>query len=696
MILQTMVIENFRQFGGKHEIVFADDERRNVTLLHGFNGAGKTALLNAFSWCLYEDHTDDFESRERLENETAFAELGPGGSMTVSVQLTFKVRGTVYAAKRAQSVTRERGGHRAERSEPTLDLYVQEAGVVLATGDKKGTRQSHLNRILSPELWRFFFFNGERVEWLAGSEAYGEVETGLKNLLDIEIYERTINHLRNLVARELANDLKTHGGNDLQDTVDALESSRDEADRLAREARDVRENIARLDAEIEELERRQGELEAVRELVIRRDGLRSNRTLLIEQERSREAKLAQAVSRGGYLAFGAEVLDCTSRLIAEARQRGELPAKIKPQFVSDLLARQTCICGRSLGEHDGEHVAVLETWRQQAGLAEREEAISQTGAAVAALRGRQRELFDSIDELQQERSGLLSDLRRNEEELEDVGRGIESDESGDEAVTLVNTIRSLRRDLPLRQATQIDVSRRQAENDERRSELERKIKSLEVKDMEGERIRRQMEAVARVTDALDEIFSIQKDDVRSDLDRRISEIWGDAAIKDYKASLTTGFRLALTKRVAGFEQTVHGASTGEKQVLALSFVGSLVQKARDNMTAAGDNQTGALPNGGLYPLVMDSPFGSLEDDYRAKVASWIPRLARQVIVLVSKTQWREEVEEGIRPRVGREYILELHTPKAGASRSISINGTELPYVVASGGATEGTRIVEVS
>jgi DNA sulfur modification protein DndD len=102
-----------------------------------------------------------------------------------------------------------------------------------------------------------------------------------------------------------------------------------------------------------------------------------------------------------------------------------------------------------------------------------------------------------------------------------------------------------------------------------------------------------------------------------------------------------------------------------------------------------------MPAGGVYPLVMDSPFGSLEDDYRQKVASWIPKLASQVIVLVSKTQWRNEVETAVRPRIGREYVLQLHSPKRGAGRSITIDDVDHDYVVEDQGAVERTVIAEV-
>ena len=53
MILERIVLENFRQFKGRQEIVFSDLRERNVTVVHAENGFGKTTLLNAILWALY-------------------------------------------------------------------------------------------------------------------------------------------------------------------------------------------------------------------------------------------------------------------------------------------------------------------------------------------------------------------------------------------------------------------------------------------------------------------------------------------------------------------------------------------------------------------------------------------------------------------------------------------------------------------
>ena len=95
--------------------------------------------------------------------------------------------------------------------------------------------------------------------------------------------------------------------------------------------------------------------------------------------------------------------------------------------------------------------------------------------------------------------------------------------------------------------------------------------------------------------------------------------------------------------------------------------------------------------GGDYPIVMDSPFGSLEHDVQEQVAKWIPRLANQVILFVSGSQYSAQVENAIRERVADEFILEVHSTKTGDDKSVDIEGRSHPYVIMNE-TTDGTTI----
>jgi DNA sulfur modification protein DndD len=61
------------------------------------------------------------------------------------------------------------------------------------------------------------------------------------------------------------------------------------------------------------------------------------------------------------------------------------------------------------------------------------------------------------------------------------------------------------------------------------------------------------------------------------------------------------------------------ASTGENQVLSLSFIGAIIDRVRDWSRKDRQSQWLMPPDGGNYPMVMDSPFGSLDETYRRQV-----------------------------------------------------------------------------
>ncbi len=102
------------------------------------------------------------------------------------------------------------------------------------------------------------------------------------------------------------------------------------------------------------------------------------------------------------------------------------------------------------------------------------------------------------------------------------------------------------------------------------------------------------------------------------------------------------------------------------------------------------------PDSSTFPVVMDSPFGSLDEIYRRQVAKSIPKLANQLVVLVTKTQWRGEVETEMTTQIGREYVLSYQSPKPDCEEdAIDRYGVAYPLVCRSPNAFEYTEIIEV-
>ena len=102
------------------------------------------------------------------------------------------------------------------------------------------------------------------------------------------------------------------------------------------------------------------------------------------------------------------------------------------------------------------------------------------------------------------------------------------------------------------------------------------------------------------------------------------------------------------------------------------------------------------PDSSTFPVVIDCPFGSLDVIYRRQIAKIIPKLANQLVVLVTKTQWRGEVAQEMQNYIGREYVLAYNSPKPDCEEDVIEIGSErYPLVRQSPNEFEYTEIIEV-
>jgi DNA sulfur modification protein DndD len=149
------------------------------------------------------------------------------------------------------------------------------------------------------------------------------------------------------------------------------------------------------------------------------------------------------------------------------------------------------------------------------------------------------------------------------------------------------------------------------------------------------------------------------------LNKEIDSHFRKIMTKDYWAELTEDYTLRIRKHVGGGEDVDPikidvALGTGERTVTSLVFIASLVSLAK---------QRSEIPTilrdlaGSAYPLVIDSPFGSLSI-FRRGVARYIPELAPQVLLLVSPEQYNGQVETALNEsgRVGKRYYLTYHGP----------------------------------
>lgn len=693
MILKTLTVENFRQFYDRQTIVFAERGQQNVTVIYGPNGGGKTALLNAFTWALFNCTSPGFEEPDDLINHRAWAEAEVGAEVSARVVVVFEHDHQIYTVERTTTdrKNQESGALRIRDAHVSVS-FVDTGG---RSYDRTDTAEGTINQILPERLHRFFFFDGERIEHLVKPDSYSEIEDAIKTILGLKTIERAIGHLDE-ARKVLEKEYSAVAGDEVKRLADDLETARNEKEKKVEQRGETVANRAARQSQLDNVNARLGQLEKAAELQRRREELENARSDAIVEIGHRHDSLAEKLNDRGFLALSATLADEAASTFETLRTKREIPAPIKRQFVEDLLEAGECICGAELHAGTPAHARVAE-WRQKAGRPDVETAWTQLAATAKHFVDQRQELFKYIHETKRELSALEDQRTKIEDKLSQIKDEISHLDS-EEIQELEH-----RRDVLKQEIEDDNLSIRILDTDiqageKRVAELERQLEEADEAIERAKLAQRRVVVAREARDFCARVLALRTEAVRRRIDERVKQVYSRITFKPYVPILDSEFRLRLRTRVGGEEISV-AKSTGENQILSLAFVGATAEHARSRHAASStnDDADGALPaEGGIYPMVMDSPFGSLDENYQREIAEAVPELAPQVVLLVSKSQGLHAVQEVVLPRVGREYVIEFHTPKTDQPReTITLRSGVQPYIEPAPGEFEWANLKEV-
>jgi DNA sulfur modification protein DndD len=623
----------------------------NVIVIHGENGAGKTTLLNAFKWCFYGQ--TDFDSRsDNLLNEQAMFKAGPGDSLTMAVTVEFENDGLRYTANREKLFRRDLDRNCEPMGEGTFALTWIDASGAAQTSSNSNT---HMSQILPEKMQPYFFFNGERIEKLAHVNSAGQVQNAIKNLMGLEIVERAGQHLGGPVIARLRKELKDTSSADLADVIERESLMGDQV-------KDVKAQIAQIERNIVDFEEALHEVNRAFEANAEVANLNKERLDLEQQCAQLRQKLAalnkerrDRVSAVGGLAFAGNLFKTAGAILDEKRQKGELPSKVKGQFIDDLLARRLCICERELTPGSVAHSAV-HAFKGSATSADVEDAFITTSGQIGSILRDRDNLFAELTAFQAHEREYEDSLRIKLGQIDEIASKIGNRECED--ITALETRRGqLQDDIKRSSAQKGALSATLKSWVDQLAELTRERERLSAKSERNGVATQRLKLADEVKRVLEALYTALAEQVRHRLSTKVDETFKAIMRKPYWAEISKDYTLEIYKSIGDEKQLVYEKSTGESQVTSLSFVGSIVSLAKERATADTENF-----RGGVFPIVMDSPFGALDADYRQKIAEYIPELAEQVIIMVSTSQWKGEVANQVRHRMAREYTLHYTSP----------------------------------
>lgn len=646
MIINSIEMSYFFRIYQSKKIEFSTDKQKNVTVIRGDNGTGKTTILSAFSWVFYGIVEEPLVIDDMLNKRRRY-ELKVGDIETANVKVSFSENGHNYIMSRSQKFKKTGDTDTVKIGDPDFS--------VIDTLDPSNPIQDKkfFENIIPKDLKGFFFFDGERIDRLAKIDGKTEIKKAILDILGLTTLEK-IDEGISAVQAEYNKQVKKASKSevvqqltqDYEDTEAAIIADKEQLGTVRKE-RAAAEKI--IDTSTHFL--MEHNAEAVKALQIQRSLLEDKKIQINKSLISKKQETLRFISKNYKYYLISDKFEEISDFLEEKRKKKELPSDIKQQFVHDLLDSGECICGQKLLPNTVYHSNIMRLL-DTAGREELDNAYITMRAFVDSdpIADTIKSFFERINEYNNASLNASISLEEIDKQLAEIKKKLSND-FDDLIANHENQLEQAKqiRDNCILQENILENSIKS--NDSRKKLIEGKLALEKGKQENKNMFSDAFELASYLRDLNDEIRQLFITITREDMDNKIKDVFESISRKsDREACLNEDFELTIRNKTT---KQIQVLSTGERQITSLSFIGALVSYAREKTSS--DLITDF--SGGDFPIVMDSPFGNLSGIHKTNVAKGLPLLASQVIVIVSDEQWNGTVEENLAERVNAIYVM---------------------------------------
>ena len=264
MIINSINIKNFQTYFGNIEFEFDQpSDEKNVVLIGGLNGAGKTSFFSSIVLGLFGKNA-----------EGIIFERSSGENIDDSYQ-TYLQEVFSNEAKKANdiemeialSITHEETNIKIVRKwwfdssiDEILEIYTEKDGTVIPLEipeedvERNEYYEAFIQSIIPSQVGRFFFFDGEEIKAIAKQDPEQAVINGINALLGFDVLEQLVVDLETL-KRNLRKELPGAANSGLLKNYEELEKLESTLSSAEEEKKYCTEDIDGMNIHLEELEK---------------------------------------------------------------------------------------------------------------------------------------------------------------------------------------------------------------------------------------------------------------------------------------------------------------------------------------------------------------------------------------------------------------------------------------------------------
>ena len=649
MLLKTLKLKDFRQFKGEQKVDFSTDPERNVTIIMGENGSGKTTFAQAFTWCLYG--TTDFDDKLLLCKSTR-QEMKPGDEAQVRVEIELTHNGIDYNIIREQLY----------KIESTGALTSKNAVFNIAFKNKDGQREFvdkletelRMKEILPKELSKYFFFDGERIGNMSKEIKKGKSQDfaqAVRGLLGLNAFVVALSHLKSRgtsVIKSYNDSYDANADSRISEYTRKIEEYEDKIAKIESRLVEVEAEETAARDKCDELNEKIKENAESEELAKEKDRLRTKLGQLKSAKAGAIQRAVKVFNQKGATYFSRKMMHDALTELANAEKLDTGIPDIHARTIDFLIKRGTCICGNHIeigNDAYNELNKVLQYIPPQSigtliGQFVRE-------CELKAKNGEN--LFEDVAS----QFGIIRDFETTYSEHLVKIKNIESKLVG------MQNVSQLQQDLMKYEKITRDRKREFAElnsslgslnTQKERQETERK--ELTLKDKSNRKIEIYKAYAEYMYNTLSALYTQKETETREKLEQYVNEIF--KSIYNGGLSLSIDEKYNIQINVNDFDGYTEDVETSTAQSISVifAFISGVIKMARENRDS-DNNMMESEP----YPLVMDAPLSAFDKTRIKTVCDALPKVAEQVIIFIKDTDG-DIAEEHMGAKVGQRYSFD--------------------------------------
>lgn len=640
MRVVSVAIENFKLL---HKIELKiDDVNTNVVFLNARNGRGKTSFQSALKWCFYAEQLD-----ESVVSKHEIAESRIGEFIRVLVEVVFQEDDRKISVKRLQNFEKVNDFEARPSGQSEIVIKISEPNSSQPT-ELVPNPNSWLEENLPSRLMNFFLFDGELMYQFFDPKVRGAIDKAIKEIARVDLFEGIAGKFRK-VESTARNQIARLAGGDAPKLLAELEKQQKLARILQKDLAENEEKTLAKQSEVQGIANRLAGQEHLHEYLDEQRALRVQLETLISERLEKQHEFQAKVLKFGVQSVFVTLFPGFDEQVNLAKENDRLPPPFEPDQLNLLIEREVCICGCDIGAKSEGAKQIKELISRYAESSEIGKELQQINSDVQVVRAQVATGAQLLDSLNSEIMRIENSIGLAKDRLNQIFTIIGEDDDQD--------LSDLARRQKIAMSDIEDLVRDRQDIERQVTKVDAAVSSALIKYDKAVTGAGAIDALSRKAIAADLLANSamkMHDDaieiVRGELEKTINANFDFVKDGYFTTEINDDFEV-ITRDKNG---QIAALSEGEKMLKAYLFAFAL---------------RGVV--GLMFPLIVDTPFGRLDEQYRLDTAKALSNLIEkmdadstvQSIFLMHDAEYTPYAKRVFDQLDSVEFYLQLESPE---------------------------------